>query len=74
MNELNKRIFNTLSMVPDEIAKEQNLLVTSSEFFPETYGDNFMNSLTERLGVENQNNEPLTFIISTVIESANLNE
>jgi glutamate/tyrosine decarboxylase-like PLP-dependent enzyme len=67
MNELNKRIFNTLSMVPDEIAKEQNLLVTSSEFDPETYGDKFMNSLTERLGVENQNNKPLTFIISTVM-------
>jgi glutamate/tyrosine decarboxylase-like PLP-dependent enzyme len=67
MNELNKRLFNTLSMVPKEIATEQNLLVTSSQFDPDVYGNKFMNSLTERLGIENQNNEPITFIISTVM-------
>jgi hypothetical protein len=67
MNQLNKGIFNTLSMVPNEKATTQSLLITSSEFDPEIYGDKFMNSLTERLGVTNQNNEPITFIISTVM-------
>ena len=67
MNELNKGIFNTLSMVPGEKATTQALLVTSSEFDPETYGNKFMNSLIKRLGVENQNNDPVTFIISTVM-------
>jgi hypothetical protein len=63
MNELNKEIFNTLSMEPGEKATTQALLVTSSEFDPETYGNKFMNSLIKRLGVENQNNDPVTFII-----------
>jgi len=67
MNELNKGIFNTLSMGPNEKATTQKLLVTSSEFDPKIYGDKFMKSLTERLGVDNPNNVPITFIISTVM-------
>jgi len=67
MNKLNKYIFDILSIVPGEDAKLQGLMVTSSEFKREIYEKEFIDSLKERLGVKDDTDEPIVFIISTVM-------
>ena len=54
-------------MVPGDRPESKNLIVTSSEFKPEIYGKELMDSLRERLGVKSNNDLPITFIISTTM-------
>jgi glutamate/tyrosine decarboxylase-like PLP-dependent enzyme len=67
MNELNATIFKILSMVPGDLADSKSLIVTSSEFKQDIYGNKFMNALRERLGIKGGDNTSITFIISTVM-------
>jgi glutamate/tyrosine decarboxylase-like PLP-dependent enzyme len=67
MNELNSRVFKILSMVPGDKADSKTLIVTSSEFKLEIYGREFMNSIKDRLGIKDERDLPISFIISTVM-------
>lgn len=64
MNELNQYVFQTLSLSPthDELMKTP-MIVTSSQFEPAAYGEEFMSSLKGRLGVQGEGG--IDFIITT---------
>ena len=64
MYKLNEYVFKTLSLAPthDEL-KEIPMIVTSSQFEAAAYGEEFMDSLKNRLGVKGDG--PIEFIIST---------
>jgi len=67
MNDFNSSIFKQLSIRPGDLANSKSLIVTSSEFKPDIYGNKFMNNLKERLGIRGGEDMPITFIISTVM-------
>lgn len=67
-NRLNSKVFELLSLTIGEQVNDKNLLVTSSEFGPQQYGPAFMESFRRRLGVEGEEETPITFLLSTVMD------
>lgn len=69
VNEFNDRIFRAFSFSKplDEQEHIPDIVVTSSSFTRGNYGDNLMNSLRVRMGVTNRENEPISFLISTIM-------
>jgi hypothetical protein len=67
-NALNSKVFELLSLTFGEDVNQKSLLVTSSEFEPEQYGAVFMESFRRRMGVEGEEEKPITFLLSTVMD------
>jgi len=68
LNALNQKIFEILSVKPGEEVNQKNLIVTSSEFDPASYGNVFMNAFRQRLGVKGSEDTAILFLISTVMD------
>jgi glutamate/tyrosine decarboxylase-like PLP-dependent enzyme len=68
MNDLNFAIFKALSLAPDhdEVANVP-MFVTQSQFTVDAYGKNLVDDYKSRLGVTDENNTPVTFLISTTM-------
>lgn len=69
LNKFNDDIYQTFSFSkkPDEEEHIPEIIVTSSSFTRENYGDVFMDALRSRLGVTNGPDVPISFIISTIM-------
>lgn len=68
LNSLNNKVYETFSFKPGENNTETTeLVVTSSDFEPSVYGKDFMNTLRNRLGVKNGEDQAINFIISTTM-------
>jgi len=67
-NELNTRIYNRFSLLPDrDDVANTPLLLNASRFDPLVYGNEFTNDLKRRLGIVDDANTPLNFLISTTM-------
>lgn len=67
MNEMNSDIFNQLSIQSFNGGElpEPKMFVTSSEFDPGTFGQDFLDHYAERCGVRSQTGKSLRYLIST---------
>jgi glutamate/tyrosine decarboxylase-like PLP-dependent enzyme len=68
LNALNSKVFDLLSLTIGDDVNKKSLIVTSSEFEPDQYGPTFMASFRERLGVQGDEQTPITFLLSTVMD------
>ncbi len=69
MNELNMEIFKALSLSPNhDDVPEIPLMVTQSQFTTDSYGKSFVDNFKSRLGVSDEDNTPVTFLISTTMD------
>jgi glutamate/tyrosine decarboxylase-like PLP-dependent enzyme len=67
-NDFNHEIFERLSLTPDpEATKKIPVIITTSEFEPEVYGDEFVRTFMKRLGVEHQELMTMNFLSSTTM-------
>lgn len=66
-NQLNSRLFAKLSLKEYQSDRliDVPLLVTTSQFNPNTYGREFVDEFARRLGVKSQKDIPIDFLIST---------
>lgn len=68
INNFNNQIYETFSFKPYEKSIETTpLVVTSSSFTREVDGDELIDSIRERLGVTDDKDAPINFIISTIM-------
>jgi glutamate/tyrosine decarboxylase-like PLP-dependent enzyme len=68
MSDLNFALYQKLSFSPGETDLASTpLVVTASEFDPNVYGADFMENIRVRLGVMGDEQLPINFIISTVM-------
>lgn len=68
INSFNNNIYETFSFKPYEKRIEKTpIVVTSSSFTREVDGDELMDSIRERLGVTGDEDAPINFIISTIM-------
>jgi glutamate/tyrosine decarboxylase-like PLP-dependent enzyme len=74
MNDLNRRIFQTLSLHPADAVKcppegpPPHLIVTASQFEPKIYKEEYLTRLREQLGVDGDPDEPIEYLISTTMD------
>ena len=69
LKKLNDEVFNLCSIVkPRENLNKKELIVTSSAFDAENYGNHFVDHYCTRLGIRNSNNLPVPFLISTTMD------
>ncbi|MCX6582009.1 MAG: pyridoxal-dependent decarboxylase [Candidatus Aminicenantes bacterium] len=68
-NEFNQKIFEKFSLSPDsDRVKETPLIITTSEFDPNVYGETFVNNYMRRLGLNTTEPTPtMKFISSTTM-------
>lgn len=65
---LNNEIYKRLSFSPNqEDLEETKLVVTSSKFSKDNYSEEFIDSLRLRLGLQGDDNTPIPFMISTMM-------
>lgn len=68
INKFNHIVFEKLSIKPDTKEVDNTpLIITTSEFDPEVYGDEFVTSYMKRLGVDNPKPITMNFISSTTM-------
>ncbi|MDQ6815392.1 MAG: decarboxylase, partial [Bacteroidota bacterium] len=69
VNELNDAIYRAFSFSeqPGKAEHVPDIVVTSSSFTRGNYGNALMDNLRKRLGVTNGYNDPINFIISTIM-------
>lgn len=68
LNALNNAIYKKFSFSPGETDySDTEIVVTSSDFTPAIYGDDFMNRIKLRLGIIGGEGESVNFIISTIM-------
>lgn len=69
MNKLNFNIFKALSLAPghDDVA-DVPMMVTQSQFTVDSYGKMLVDDFKSRLGVSDNNDTPVTFLISTTMD------
>jgi hypothetical protein len=67
MNKLNTKLYQNFSFDPTDLDKKVELVVTSSQFDPNVYGKDFMDYLRGRLGIVGNEDQPIDFIISTIM-------
>ncbi len=69
LNKLNKKIFDICSITtPPANLNDTKLILTSSEFDKDSHGKPFLDHYCRRLGVQNPNYSPVTFLISTTMD------
>ncbi|MCC5907003.1 MAG: hypothetical protein JJU13_12385 [Balneolaceae bacterium] len=69
MNELNMNIFKDLSLSPNhDDVSEIPMMVTQSQFTIDNYGKPFVDTFKSRLGVADDNDSPVTILISTTMD------
>jgi glutamate/tyrosine decarboxylase-like PLP-dependent enzyme len=69
LNKLNDEIFNICSVRdPNTDVKSKKLILTSSAFDVGSYGRVFVDKYCQRLGVDNANGVPISFLISTTMD------
>lgn len=67
-NEFNHAIFKRLSLSPDsDQVQKTPLIITTSEFEPEVYGEEFVRTFMKRLGVEYDELTTMNFLSSTTM-------
>ncbi|MBW2569873.1 MAG: decarboxylase [Deltaproteobacteria bacterium] len=67
-NEFNHAIFKKLSLSPDsDQVQNTPLIITTSEFDPEVYGEEFVRTFMKRLGVKHDKLITMDFISSTTM-------
>jgi len=67
-NQFNHKIFERLSLSPDtEDNKEVRLIITTSQFEPEVYGEEFVRTFMKRLGVDDSKMITMNFLSSTTM-------
>ncbi|HII07634.1 MAG TPA: decarboxylase [Methanotrichaceae archaeon] len=67
-NKFNHEIFKRLSLSPDpEHNKNIPLIITTSQFEPEVYGDEFVRTFMKRLGVDDSKLITMNFLSSTTM-------
>jgi len=68
LNALNNKIFEICSITADtEDPNSIDLILTSSQFDSEVYGQDFVQQYAHRLGIEESNVERIVFLISTTM-------
>jgi glutamate/tyrosine decarboxylase-like PLP-dependent enzyme len=69
MNKLNFNIFKALSLAPnhDDVA-DVPIMVTQSQFTVDSYGKMLVDDFKSRLGVSDNSDTPVTFLISTTMD------
>ncbi|HEU4965360.1 MAG TPA: pyridoxal-dependent decarboxylase [Bacilli bacterium] len=68
LNQLNRKVFEKLSMQTGDKLDDKQLIVTSSVFDPATFGEDYVATFCRRLGVEHDGVTPVTFLSSTVVD------
>ena len=69
LKKLNDEVFNLCSIMdPRDNLNKKELIVTSSAFDVENYGNYFVDHYCTRLGIRNPNNLPVPFLISTTMD------
>jgi len=69
MNALNNRIFELCSVTtPRPDLNKLDLILTSSSFDPQAYGQPFVDHYTHRLGARPEAGVPVSFLISTTMD------
>ena len=67
-NQFNHEIFERLSLSPDpERNKNVELIITTSQFEPEVYGEEFVRTFMRRLGVDDSKLITMNFLSSTTM-------
>ena len=70
-NRLNRAVFDLCSVNPtydpEKIAPRPDLVITSSAYDANVYGQRFVDDFSERLGLKNVGEAPLHFLISTTM-------
>ena len=67
-NEFNHAIFKRLSLSPDsDQVQNTPLIITTSEFDPEVYGEEFVRTFMKRLGVKHDELITMNFLSSTTM-------
>lgn len=68
MNNLNFNIFKRLSLSPDHNdVNKIPMMVTQSQFSVEDYGKDLVDNYKQRLGIIDDTNSPVTFLITTTM-------
>lgn len=68
VNALNDAVYRAFSFKPGEkFTENTEIVVTSSSFTRENYGNELVDSLRQRLGVVDGYDDPIDFIISTIM-------
>jgi hypothetical protein len=69
LNDLNRTLFELLSLSPsNDKLYQRPLIVTSSDFEPSVYGPEMLQSFKQRLGVEGEPNASIAFLLSTTMD------
>jgi hypothetical protein len=66
-NDFNHRIFESLSLSPDNADHKPGLIITTSQFEPEVYGQEFVRTFMRRLGVDDCSLITMNFLSSTTM-------
>jgi hypothetical protein len=67
-NQFNHKIFERLSLSPDpEHNKNVEFIITTSQFEPEVYGEEFVRTFMRRLGVDESKLITMNFLSSTTM-------
>jgi glutamate/tyrosine decarboxylase-like PLP-dependent enzyme len=66
-NDFNHKVFESLSLSPDKPNHKPELIITTSQFEPEVYGQEFVRTFMRRLGVDDSNLITMNFLSSTTM-------
>jgi len=66
-NDFNHMIFERLSLSPSDRSSKPSLIITTSQFEPEVYGQKFVRTFMKRLGVDDANLITMNFLSSTTM-------
>jgi glutamate/tyrosine decarboxylase-like PLP-dependent enzyme len=66
-NDFNHEIFERLSLSPSDRDHKPPLIITTSQFEPEVYGQKFVRTFMKRLGVDDSNLITMNFLSSTTM-------
>ncbi|MDQ1260878.1 MAG: hypothetical protein QG575_59 [Euryarchaeota archaeon] len=66
-NDFNHKIFEALSLSPEKPNHKPLLIITTSQFEPEIYGQEFVRTFMRRLGVDDSNLITMNFLSSTTM-------
>jgi len=67
VNDFNHKIFEALSLSPDDPDNKPELIITTSQFEPEVYGQEFVRTFMRRLGVDDSELITMNFLSSTTM-------
>lgn len=68
LNEFNKRLYEHLSIKPNKDIYDRTLIVSTTDFTEETYGEEFIRSYKARLGVKRSRETTITVLRSVVMD------